>query len=693
MGWADKFASEGAPAADATAPAQPEGRQPVAAPAAPSGGWAAKYQRPLPEHVTSPQQPAQYGMGLRSNPNPVGPIDAARIATIEDPRVKVKQYAAARFPNEPPEVREARYMTDDSGRVFYRDDAGGLLPEVSGGAAAMGAYAGEFMLPITGAVLGALMAPATGGASAVPAASALLGMGGLAANKLIGLAQGDVQDSAANARDLALQGAIDFAVPAAAGKTASVIANRRAAKDVMRLDRAGMERLIRLAKARGITLTPAEASNLGSLINRQINYGTGMDEAGDVMKKFFGDRAEQVAGAVDDFLRQSRDLDVAGMSARDVARQSIDDAYAAVSTGSRNAYQVANRGNLVDERAFMNLDSDPLITKYIDRVKDSPEFGLMDDPRNSTAVIDMAGKLMREDAEKASASTFAKGQVTERALRRGRNRLLSFMERQYPSYKQARTTQAMMRETHLNPLEEGIEGVIARTKDTSLSGIPKKLLSSESVTPRSVANWRREFVSQGREQDWDRLVGAYLKQIWEGSAAKGRSVKEVRGARFAEMVMGTPAQRKIMREAMGPERFQNFSDLIEVLEATGRAYGRQSQTAAALAEKATSRREAAPIASRVGDFDLTSPQKWLTDWWVENAEGNWRASLARAITSPDAVAELDNLRLLRRLSPGSLKKTQAVAQILAKAGVIAAAENPNPEPFPQQFLQPRPMRP
>lgn len=661
-------------------------------------GWADKFVKTEPEPEVSsgprgarmpPKGPQQIleerHSGIRrpdliyDNPNPVGPIDASLFATVEDPNVRIQKYAQARFPHDPSASDRYAIVNDE---IVYRGHDGRVYPEVSGALASAGDFFGRTALPIAGAILGTIFGgPAGGGVGS---------MAGTGYRKLAGLVQGDNQDSSDNAREMILTGAIDAAVPAVANKVATKWSDRIVAKDFMKFDKTETLRLNAIAKKYGITLTPAETTKLGSLINQQNRFSTGMDPAGDVMSEFYGARGAQIAKVMDDFVGKAPDLDVAGASARNVAKQAIDDSKSAVSSGSRSAYRsVVSDKNIVPEKAFAEIDADPLINVYINKVKDSPVYGLMDAPRNSTAVIDAAGKLMREEAAALSGTPGMKGQVTESALNKGRDRLLRFMERTYPAYNEARTRQATMRATHLDPLNDGIEGLVSRLKDTSLYTIPDKLLNSKGVSSASVANWRKQFFSQGKGDEWNQLVNSYLRKVWESSATKGRTVKDLSGARFKEMVFGTPSQQKIMREAMGPERFRDFSDLMEVFEATGRASTRQSMTQPAGEAAKAEMRDASPFGSRANEFEITAPQKFLTTWWVENKQGNWRESLAKVITSPDAVKEMEKLRVLRKLSPGSKRKIEVASQIMAKAGVAYSSAPTQAASRPEAPQQPQ----
>jgi len=120
-----------------------------------------------------------------------------------------------------------------------------------------------------------------------------------------------------------------------------------------------------------------------------------------------------------------------------------------------------------------------------------------------------------------------------------------------------------------------------------------------------------------------------------------------------------------MEAAMGSKRFKAFKDLMEVLEATGRVPKAQSMTEPAMQAAKAETREAAPVASTV-----LKPLN-LRDWWLDMKSGDWREAMAKVITSPDGIKELEKLRKLKSTSSNTEKAIEIVSTALLKSGVYS----------------------
>lgn len=609
---------------------------------------------------------------VQDSPNPAGMGTAARVGMIEDPGARMAAYARERFPDDPNATQRYGIIDND---IVYRGDDGQIYRETGTLGNVAEYVGGQVVLPMTGAAIGT----AAGG----PVGAAVGGAAGLAYQKLGGLAQGDRQSAGSNAFDMGLEGLLSWAGAKLGQVLGKKVANRRVVRDIGQFSSGDTKRLMDTAKRFGITLTPAEASNLGSLINQQKRLGQGMDEAGDILKQFYGDRAGQVAAAVDDFIGKTPAASQAGASVRDVALSTLDDAKAAQRAASGPLYGSLDKANpLVPEEAFMALEEDDLVRGYIDKVVSDPKFGVMDTPRNSYRVIDQAGKVMGDEARALKqAGRNYEASVVEQA----RNRLLDQMNDTVPGYKDARKAWAGAKE-YLDELEGGFEGMMARVKDPQLAKIPKELLASEKYGPGDVSRWRKLFLSQGKEKEWDGLVNVWLRDVWEGKAAKGRTVKDLAGARFAEFVFGTPRQQKMLQEALSPKRYGDLKALVEVLEATGRAGGQQSMTEPAMQAARKEAIDAAPIKSALRNLSPADPLGEVRDLLISRDVEKWRAMMARVISSKEAMGELEKLRVLKSISPKDEKVLQIVSGVLSRAGVLGGAQvvAPNtPDQIPQ----------
>jgi len=646
----------------------------------------------------------QVPMGVRTvmdTADPLGFVDRFKAGMIEDPEAQRAFYASRRFPNLPPEQAAARYGSV-RGETVYLDESGALRRENEGPSFTPGdtaKFLGGYVGPFVGGAVGGAMGGAPG--------AALGGAAGVAARKLGGLSLGDRQTSLSNAFDMAAEAVLQAAGWKLGEKIGEATVDRRVARDALSFDKKKTEQLIAAAKQYGIDLTPGEASNLGSLLSQQKRYGQSFDDAGDTVREFLRNRAEQVDEAVTGFIGSPPPAVTLGARAREVGAQAIDDARAARTAASRSAYRVAT-GPGVMVRAggdaasgqtgeLSQLLKDPVIADAMKVAGLDPEYGVTQAGTYSMRRMDAVKKILDDRIEAASTAAGETGRRgTLSTLTAAKQKLVGFLDKQYPVYKEAR--QAF--ETASPAVEEvasGLEGMLAGLKDTSLAGAARRVFTATDVEPRDIAALRRQFVSQGREGDWDGLLNQFLRFQWGGKATRdiqtGPNINA--GANFRNAVFGTKNQKLIMREAMGPQRFAAFEKLMDVLEATGRAAGGQSWTESALAAGKAERVAAAPILGREGGIIPGARQ--LADWWTDLKVSDWRSTMAKVITSPDAITELEKLRVLRGMSPTNKDALRIVTSALTKAGVygpasLVAGQQPDatPQALASEQRQPQP---
>lgn len=598
---------------------------------------------------------------LSDTDNPLGVMDRMQSGTIEDPQAKLQFFASRRFPQMPVEEAVKRYGYV-GGEPVYLDDSGGLRRENEGDAMIPGnvaAWIGANALPTIGGTMGGMIGGAPG--------AALGGAAGKAYTKLAGQALGDKQSALGNAGELAAEAAMQGGGWKLGDKIGNVVWENRVARDAARFNRPDALALVQKAKEFGIDLTPAEASNLGSLISQQTRAGMGFDESGDIIREFLGKRAGQIDEAVNAFIGRPPPAATVGGYARDVGRQALGDVEAARKAATGANYRIIQGANLaIPDSELAALDSDRLIRGYIDRALNDPELGLEGEARNSFKVLDQAQKMMRDGAEEAArkGGNFRAGNVGG-----GRQKVISALERVAPGYREAGATFARQSQ----PVEEmaaSLEGTLSRIPDAGLKDAANSIFKGSNVGPREVASVRRQFLSQGKEKEWDDVLNHWLRTQWEGPATKDvqAGANYSAGANFRKAVFGTKNQKQIMREAMGPQRYEAFQNLMDVLEATGRVPRGQSMTEPAQQAAKAEMNEAAPILNKMrGVFGAGG----IRDWWIDKKVTDWRTTLAKAITSPDGILELEKLRKLKGLDPGSKQALSIVTSALTKAGVYA----------------------
>jgi len=622
---------------------------------------------------------------LSDTDRPLGVMDRMQSGTIEDPQAKLQFFASRRFPQLPPQEAVKRYGYV-GGEPVYLDDSGGLRRENEGDAFIPGnvaAWVGENALPIVGSTVGGILGAGPGGA-------ALGGAGGKAFTKLIGQASGDKQSALGNTVDLAAEGLLNAAGWKAGDMFGKAVFEGRVARDAGKFQKPDALALVQKGKEFGIDLTPAEASNLGSLISQQQRMGVGFDEAGDIIRQFLQKRTEQVDDAVSGFIGKPPPAATVGGYARDVGKQAVDDVTAARAAASRSTYRTVARPDvLVPEHNIDELMADDYIRSAFDTANTNPRYGVIDHPNNSMSKIDAVKQIMDDEIEVAA----GRGQTKMAAVMNDRRRrLVAFADRQFestrrvsapsdvgPGFRDLRTSayrNARQSFENASPavddMAASLEGTLSRIQDAGLKNAADSIFKGQNVGPREVASVRRQFVTQGKEKEWNDVLSHWLRSNWEGPATKDvqAGTNFSAGANFRKAVFGTKNQKQIMREAMGPDRYATFEKLMDVLEATGRVQRGQSMTEPAQQAARAEMREAAPIVDKMRGVGGLGG---LRDWWIDTKVGDWRATLAKAITSPDGVLELEKLRKLKGLDPGSKNAISIVTNALTKAGVYAPA--------------------
>ena len=121
---------------------------------------------------------------------------------------------------------------------------------------------------------------------------------------------------------------------------------------------------------------------------------------------------------------------------------------------------------------------------------------------------------------------------------------------------------------------------------------------------------------------------------------------------------------------------------MDVIEATARVPRKQSMTEPAMQAAKREEMEASPVLSIIGDSVL-SPVRWR-QWFINRSVDQYRADLARIITSPQSLDTLTMLRRLHGLSPNSRRARSIVAIALVQAGAapLEAFFDPPPEQLP-----------
>lgn len=613
--------------------------------------------------------------------------DIALASFANDPEARLRYYAKQRG------IPESRYRIVD-GEVAYQDDDGkwyrekpeALLRDPKTLVQGLANQVGPALTAVPPAAAGIVTAPllltgpaglATSMGATALAGSVSQGAREFIANKVTGqeMSGGRVIQEGATA---ALGQGIGAGMTAWAG--------RNVASDISKLDRPAAEALAKKGEDRGITLTPAETTNLPSLKGQQKALGN-LTESGDHMDEFYKERAGKIRTAVDDTLNAISPQDsgeVAGKNIRTAAGKAVDQAKEARSKVADPLYAAARKNGA-------EVDVNPILASIDDQLEVA-KGGI------KTALQNARSLLMREVEEAAPDGTMVKrsvpdtriaalheaklaiddmidgaaqsglGNTAKAKLKSVQSQLLDAMDEASPDYKAARET---FRDASpaVNALEDGIIGVIKNLKDPNLQTAAQKLFDPKTSGPKAVSE-ARDALEKADPEAWQAIKRAWLQQNWEQagkeSMASGTDVVN-QGPKFRNLIMGDAKRRLMLERALTPEEMRGLNDLAEVLEAAGRVKPLGSDTAWNQEMMKVARDEAKPAWAKAAEI-VGTPQRWgkmVGEWATERALRNKAAEVAKIITEPEALKEL---RQLRFVSPTGAKFRAGFAHIITRFG-------------------------
>jgi hypothetical protein len=589
--------------------------------------------------------------------------------------------AKARFPNLPVEEAVKRYGVVD-GQVVYQGDDGNLyrefpsqnffprsLKEAGQGAASS---IGGLIPDVAGMVAGVSTAPALatpGGALASVRTVTGAQAGGEYVRQKIGQLMLDepvdvgaiVNEGAQGAASQMLAGAITGGM------------NRFAAKDLYRADPAAIGSLESKAKKIDVPLTPAEKTNLPSLKSQQRALSN-LPQSSDLMDDFYRGRGEKVSAAVGrelDTIAPELGGDASGVAARDAAGNIVSKMTAQRASQAKPLYEAAFKSS-------KRVDVKPVVSYINEEIKSGARGSIRSTLEKAREVLYVPGTnkidtsvrglhnaKMEIDNMISKASTDSSvGSVAKAKLVQVKESLVKQIELSSDDYAKARGLYADV-SPGIDKVREGMIGVLSELKDDNLYKAGRIMLDPSRAGPTSVRNARSMFVASKNQESWNGILRSYLNEQFENAgreyATAGGAINQ--GAKFRAAMFGNTRQKEILRAAMGNDQFKSFSDLMDVLEATGRASRVGSDTAWNQEAMREMRRVSGGISR-----NLVAPHQIparLRDWYEQVKLGNYAENLAKIVTSPEAMSKM---RELRKVSPRTARATVIAADVL---GILA----------------------
>ena len=493
--------------------------------------------------------------------------------------------------------------------------------------------------------------------------------------------------------DVAKTGAVSAAaqaVPFGAGK----FIERNIAKDISRLDPIATQNLRNLANQYGITLTPAELTNLSSLKAQQKILGN-IEPSGDTMMDFYRRRqTEQISPAVESFLSRISPVDEAseaGFRVQKALANRRDDLVRqrdeAASPFYKSAFENQRPVNVSGIISQLNKDidvakgSEQALLKRIRKnlFRETQEFDELGNPvvlktGEPPKIIGAENRLDALQSAKIDIDSMFKEEAfnsldkrTQQKLAKYQNQLVEAMGRDNPAYIKANKEFERL-SGPVNEFDTRKTGVsLMRVSPDNVNQMANRIF--EGASPDSI-RFVKSQVESSDPQAWQDISRAWLQNTWTKAmkpAAGATEMKIDAGLSWKNMLFGEGKKsEELLRAALTKDQYIALSDLSSVLEAAGRVKKIGSDTAfnaLALEEMKKSSPGVIPkLAKLAGAVRIDRPLEPVAEWLEKQAFEKNAGSIARMITDPNGI---DKIRELKRMSVTTPKYWAALSQLVA----------------------------
>lgn len=609
----------------------------------------------MPEQTSYSGATADTPTGQLADPAFQRPIEgggAGFVANLKsgmatEPKTKLRLLAESMFPDDPKAYRRFGYR--DGKPVFINRD--GKLERADTG---LLSSAGGFLANTPEMVSGVVGSFATGN----PYTGSIVGsVGGKGIKQMLsGILFDEPQTTSGNLAGLAEEAAVST-VGGALGKGASMAANRTAVRNADKFDMPEAQATIqRIKDNTGIELDFAQAGNIRQLRDLKKWAAKYPSDAQEIVEALDAQQSDQIATAIRDRLlpKLSSKTDTAEM-----AQSGIDGAKAAIALAkqrraleTRPLYQQADRDVLPSE-ATERLLGDQYIEQRLKRVlgnklyaSEFDDLGVDEAARQNTV---KAWDLVLRDINDAREAAIRTGENNKaRLLGQKSEKLESELSAASPKYAEAREAWAQASRDYVNPLENGVIGVLAKIDSPTVARDAARIMDGDILSnPRTAAEVRGKLIANNNEEAWNDLVRLSLEKAFQKASKETQAGDVVNLAgKFRQSVVGTPQQKLAMNVALGNGQAAHiFGDLVDALGMVAKEARGRGGSDTAWNEAIKEQQKAGAIGSivRTATSPLQAVGKAVDQRMLEN---NAKA-FAEALTDPDKLARLKELRALK----------------------------------------------
>ena len=643
--------------------------------------------------ATSGQQ-AGSGQFPELGPKPIAdPSRAAGFGTSFVGGIPTDKQAAIKYFAQQRGIPVTRYTIVD-GDIAYQADDGKYYKEIAGPASTAAYYAPDVAEMVPDILAGVASAPLMmGGPFGIAAGSTITGGTAAGANYLRQKLGGLIGGQEVNPAEVAISGVLSGAAELAPAVRKGFV-ERRTARDIAQMNVPMVQSLRAKAGRLDVPLTPAEITNLASLMSQQ-KVITNIPESQVRMQEFYKKREKKVQSAVDDYLDTvSKVQDQAqagsmGFEALDARKQQlIEERRLATEPIYESAFA-----------ASVPVDTAPVIGKIDNFLKTQPANGRAASYlkkmkglfEREVPALDEAGQeitkkgienrlpvlqnikfeldsMFNEDAFK-SLDTKIQSNLTEI-----KNTLVQQMGKDNPDCLAA-NAEFQRRSVELDEFNKRTTGssLLQMSKD-NLKNFSSRIF--ENPSPATVKYAKDQIIKGGGQEAWDAVVRSYLDDVW-GQARKPSKTQQGEkfdtGNTWQNILLGDVKTKAAMRVALGPTQYKALTDLAEVLQAAGSVRKLGSDTAfnqlvtEELMKNPPVTSITTGVARAVGGIKLDQPAKALSDWAIKRDAAANADKIASIITSPDGISRLKELR---QMSKTSAKYWAGLSQLMADYGMF-----------------------
>ena len=607
-------------------------------------------------------------------------------------------------------IPTSRYRVID-GNIAYQADDGKFYKEIVTPLETAGYYAPDVLEAVPEVVTGVALSPTTP-AVAIPATMGVAGganyLRQLVGEQLTGT-KPDLLQTAISAGTAGVAEAVPFGVKA--------LRERRTVRDIAGLDAQAMKDIQSKARSYGISLTPAEVTQLNSLMQQQKVLGNVPDSSKKLQQFYEFREGEQIQPAVEKFL-----ADISGVGEQTQAGKLGFDALKAREAQLKDAREMASdplykesfaEAQPVDIKGVVNtinsqLKSVPSTGSQAKALSRMKSYLYKVQPQDlSTAEIKDLSKTLKEsglnDAEITSRIETIKNGVLEDRLENLQNakfemdalfnedafssldkniqRKLTNVQQSLVDQMGANNPKYLEANRVFSEASKPIEEFGQRKTGTSLTQISPDNLNQfasrvfSGNDPKTI-KYVKEQIEATNPEAWQAVTRAYIQDVWEKSLTPAKSQKGMKldvGSDFQNLLLGSRKQQDSLRAALGDDSFMALRDLSAVLRAAGSVKKLGSDTAfnQQILKEMTREAELDPVGifAKILGTGI-SPQDWgkrINEWATERAFAQNADKVADIITSPQGMQQLKELR---KMSPTSAKYWAGMSQLLTNYGLI-----------------------